>query len=53
VRAGLEIDLTAPEVALIGMVDLGNKGGPAVARIGDMTSGGHVITSGAPNVHAA
>jgi phage baseplate assembly protein V len=52
VRAGLEIDLTAPEVALIGMVDLGAKGGRAVARIGDATSDGALITTGSPQVHA-
>ena len=56
--AGLEIDLSAPEVALLGHVDLAAKGGPAVCRVGDKDnddemSGPDVMVTGSMRVNAA
>jgi len=55
--AGREIDLNAPEIALTGHTDLGAKGGPAVARIGDnvavdTNTGLGKVTSGASETYA-
>ena len=42
-----DVNLTAG-----GLVNVGGSGGKAVARVGDTTSGGHVITGGSATVFA-
>jgi len=46
------VKITASKIILIGTVELGAEGGPAVARIGDTTSDGATIVSGASKVKA-
>lgn len=52
ISTGGTVKITASKIILIGNVELGAEGGPAVARIGDATSDGATIISGASKVKA-